>query len=1176
MNPKVLIANRGVIARRILRSIHKLGWQSVLVYSEADADCPAVREATESVLLGPPAPAASYLDSAKILNIARHSGCSIIHPGYGFLSENADFCEACEAEGVRFAGPTSEQIRLFGLKNTAREAAKQCGLPLLPGSDLLETVEEAVAAAEGIGFPVILKSTAGGGGIGMRVCHHEADLRDAYESVRRLGEANFRHGGVFLEKFVTRARHIEVQIFGDGIGNVVALGERDCSVQRRNQKVIEEAPALDLPESVRSELHACAVRLGQSVSYRSAGTVEFLYDASEEKFYFLEVNTRLQVEHGVTEEVFGLDLVEWMLRLANGETSFLDGWTSGPKGHSIQARIYAEIPAKDFQPSTGLVTRAAFDASIRNETWIEAGVEVTSYYDPMLAKLIATAPTRAEALAKLGTALEKTHIDGLETNLKFVAAVLESDDFRRGAVCTNFLGGFSFVPALIEVLDAGVETLLVDWPGRVGYWDVGVPPSGPFDDQSFRLANLKVGNPEGTVGLECTVRGPTLRFLSDSLCCLAGAEMNASLDGQPIGNGEAFTVHRGQVLRMGTAHGPGMRTYLAIKGGLDVPDVLGSKTTFRLGQFGGHGGRALRTGDFLRLNLVWSGESRKGVPASPDLGWGNEWSVDVSYGPHAAPDFFTPEFIEKFFATSWEVHYNSARTGVRLIGPKPGWARPDGGEAGLHPSNIHDNAYQVGAIDFTGDMPIILGPDGPSLGGFVCPATVLSSELWKVGQMRPGDRVRFRPVPLPQQESKISHPSRQERLLEPIVLWENGDVVIRRQGDTGFLVEFGEMVLDLALRFRVQALYESLRAAKPEGMLDLTPGIRSLQVRYDAKLLPLSKCLDFVVAAIQSMPSMEGLVIPTRIVHLPLSWDDPATRLAIEKYMQSVRPDAPWCPSNLEFIRRINGLPSIEHVKQIVFNASYLVLGLGDVYLGAPVATPIDPRHRLVTTKYNPARTWTPENAVGIGGAYMCIYGMEGPGGYQFVGRTVPIWNRFRSTKSFQAGFPWLLRLFDQIRFYEVSAGELLDLRKKILTGQFEPRIETGEFSFAEYKEFLRSEASSISDFQTMQRRAFAEERQRWSERGHDLGDEVEPQTESTNSELFQGETAVCSPAAGIVWKLLIAPGQEVHEGQTVAILESMKMEINCIATANGIVSRILVEEGKPVSPGQNLVTLRS
>ena len=292
--------------------------------------------------------------------------------------------------------------------------------------------------------------------------------------------------------------------------------------------------------------------------------------------------------------------------------------------------------------------------------------------------------------------------------------------------------------------------------------------------------------------------------------------------------------------------------------------------------------------------------------------------------------------------------------------------------------------------------------------------------------------------------------------------------------------------------------------------------------------------------------------------------------------MQSVRADAPWCPSNLEFIRRINGLESVEAVRRIVYGASYLVLGLGDVYLGAPVATPLDPRHRLVTTKYNPARTWTPENAVGIGGAYLCIYGMEGPGGYQFVGRTVPVWNRFRPTPCFEPGSPWLLRFFDQIRFYPVSHEELLELRSDILTGRFVPRIENTDFRFAEYEAFLAREADSIAAFRKTQRNAFAAERERWAAAGADESALESGGTGAleTPAELAENLVPVVSPAAGSVWKILVEPGQIVEAGETVALVESMKMEIPCAAPCAGTVREICVPAGRPVTPGRVILGL--
>nr|MCU0936664.1 ATP-grasp domain-containing protein [Gammaproteobacteria bacterium] len=316
---KVLIANRGAIACRVIRTLRRLGVGSVAVYSEADRHARHVFEADEAVAIGPAAPAESYLRQDRVIQAALATSADAVHPGYGFLSENAAFARACEAAGVTFIGPTPEQMLDFGLKHRARDLARANGVPLLPGSGLLDDVAHAHREAGRIGYPVMLKSTAGGGGIGMQLCGNEAELAEAFHSVERLARGHFSQGGIFLEKFVEVARHLEVQIFGDGRGRVVSLGERDCSMQRRNQKVLEETPAPGIPEALREALANAAVRLGRAVGYRSAGTVEFVYDVQTGAFYFLEVNTRLQVEHGVTEAVTGVDLVEWMVRTAAGE-----------------------------------------------------------------------------------------------------------------------------------------------------------------------------------------------------------------------------------------------------------------------------------------------------------------------------------------------------------------------------------------------------------------------------------------------------------------------------------------------------------------------------------------------------------------------------------------------------------------------------------------------------------------------------------------------------------------------------------------------------------------------------------------------------------------------------------------------------------------------------------------
>src|SRR5690606_21141214 len=347
MFKRVLIANRGAIATRIIRTLKRLGIESVVVYHEKDQDSLHVQEADFAVNLGSGPVTQTYLDQDRIISIAREYAAEAIHPGYGFLSENPGFVSKCEANALVFIGPTPEQMQVFGLKHTARDAAEAAGVPMLPGSPVLESLESALSWAEKTGDPVMLKSSAGGGGIGMQVCRDATALQDAWDSVKRLGANYFSNDSVFLEKFVANARHIEVQVFGDGKGKAIALGERDCSTQRRNQKVIEETPAPNLPEQVRRDLHHCAVALVETIGYRSAGTVEFIYDPDSGAAFFLEVNTRLQVEHGVTEQVYGVDLVEWMVRLGCGEMPALDSLTvAAPNGHAIQVRVYAEDPGK--------------------------------------------------------------------------------------------------------------------------------------------------------------------------------------------------------------------------------------------------------------------------------------------------------------------------------------------------------------------------------------------------------------------------------------------------------------------------------------------------------------------------------------------------------------------------------------------------------------------------------------------------------------------------------------------------------------------------------------------------------------------------------------------------------------------------------------------------------------
>ncbi len=443
LKPKLLVANRGEIACRVIRAAKALGLGSVAVYSEADAAAPHVALADEAVLIGPAQAQKSYLDAARIIAVARESGATLIHPGYGFLAENAAFAEACAEAGIAFVGPTPAQIRLMGDKECARRTAAAAGVPVLPGSDQVPANDEAALhLARGIGYPLLIKAAAGGGGIGMRLVAGEADLLAALAATRNLAGKAFGNEAVYFERYVGRARHIEVQVFGLGAAGAVHLFERECSFQRRHQKVIEEAPAPNLPQAVRQAMAQAAVDLARSLDYLGAGTIEFLYDEASERFYFLEMNTRIQVEHPVTEEITGFDLVAAQIRLALGQTlpDFVQD-NIAAKGHAVEARLYAERPAKNFLPAPGLIERLRLEAmpGIRIESGYVEGQKVTPFYDPMIMKIVAHGADRKQALARLDTALAALDIAGIDTNRDFLRRLIAHPEAVAGRAYTRFI-----------------------------------------------------------------------------------------------------------------------------------------------------------------------------------------------------------------------------------------------------------------------------------------------------------------------------------------------------------------------------------------------------------------------------------------------------------------------------------------------------------------------------------------------------------------------------------------------------------------------------------------------------------------------------------------------------------------------------------------------------------------
>ncbi|KAJ5167414.1 Urea carboxylase [Penicillium canariense] len=1020
----VLIANRGEIALRIIRTMKAMEISSVAIYSSADARAPHVTAADVAMRLVGNTVADTYLNCAQILDIAAETGTDAIIPGYGFLSENADFAAAVEAAGLVWIGPTPGQMRKLGLKHRAREIAMAAGIPVLPGSKgLVTSIEDAVTEAETIGYPVMVKSTAGGGGIGLQRCSDEDALREAFDGVRRLGQANFGDDGVFIEHFVDRARHIEVQVLGDGAGRVLCAGERDCSLQRRNQKVVEETPAAFVPAEVRADIRRAAADLVASLKYRNIGTVEFIFDIDTDKFYFLEMNTRLQVEHPVTEAGTGLDLVECMMRIAMDDCAAMFPRQTNEIpviGAAIEVRVYAESPLQGFRPSPGKLLRVEFPSDVRIDTWVASGQQLSSSFDPMVAKIIAFGEDRPAAILKLSKALASTVITGVETNLGYLQQIVAWDAFRSGSFTTKSLDTLPYQAQVFEVIDSGSDTHVQDIPGRQGLWHIGVPPSGPMDSYSFRLANKLVGNDDHTAGLECSIQGPTLLFHCQITVAVVGANAAVFVDGEERQSGVAIGLHPGQKLSIGTASN-GSRMYLAVQGGIQVPEVLGSRSTFATGHFGGHNGRSLRIGDLLPLPSASKEELQMlRAPALPLPSLENrEWAVGVVPGPHGSPTHFTLDGLRELFDGEWTVHYNSNRIGVRLTGPRPEWARKTGGAAGLHPSNIHDSPYAIGNISFTGDEAVVLTADGPSLGGFVAFATVAEAEMWKFGQMRPGDRLRLHPISVEDARQFANNLNHSISHLTPLATQSMGSgkaytvsnpvmkeihecgrfIQCRQAGDRALLLDFGEEDnFSLRTTFHIMRFMERHRINPILGVEELTPGVRSVHVLMKDNI-SLSQVLDALITHEESLGTELPSKLPSRIVNMPLVFNDEMSSKAIARYASTIRSSAPYLPSNIEFLQKLNGLDSPDRIEQNLYEGRFLVLGLGDVYQGSPCAVPLDPRHRLFGTKYNPSRSFTPRGAVGIAGQYMCIYATDSPGGYQLVGRTVPIWDEFHKSE---------------------------------------------------------------------------------------------------------------------------------------------------------------------------------
>lgn len=752
----LLIANRGEIAARICRTARRLNIRTIAIYTESDAASAHVTDADEAVLLSGPESKA-YLDGEQIVEIAESRNVDAIIPGYGFLSENADFARQVSSAGMVFAGPSPESMESFGIKHTARDLAVKAGVPIVPGTNgLVESEDEAVREATKLGFPVMLKATAGGGGMGLLTCTSEKEVRESFRTVQSRGETLFKNAGLFIERYYPSSRHIEVQIFGNGLGKAIHFGERECSIQRRHQKVIEECPSpfVEKHPGLREKLGSAAVHLAESIQYASAGTIEFIVDDGTADFFFLEMNTRLQVEHGITELCYNIDLVELMLKQADAQlcrkggldASYLENLQhSSPEGSAIECRVYAENPARNYAPCPGTLQQVKWNeiAGARIDTWVHTGTKISSHYDPLIAKVMCHASTRGKAITKMHGILTGSRIYGPPTNLDLLAHVLIHSDFQAGKTLTKFLSDFNYAPAAIDVLTGGAYTLIEDWPGRptIGR---GFSHSGPMDPLAFRIANSLVGNPIGLEGLEITLNGPDLLFLGPAIVALCGAPMDAKLDGEPLPMWTRVQIRANQRLMVGKTTGGGCRSYLAVYGGFpSIVEWFGSKATAPMTGVGGYQGRAIASGDLL--GLITDLPEIKGELKLPDYlipRYPSHWDLLVMPGPYDE-GYLLAEDINMLYQTEWKISHNAARGGIRLIGPKPKWARKDGGEGGAHPSNVIEYGYPIGTMNWTGDDPCLFPIDCPDLGGFVSSTTIIKADYWRLGQMKAGNTMKL-------------------------------------------------------------------------------------------------------------------------------------------------------------------------------------------------------------------------------------------------------------------------------------------------------------------------------------------------------------------------------------------------------------------------------------------------
>ncbi|KAL8684872.1 MAG: hypothetical protein Q9218_008094, partial [Villophora microphyllina] len=876
-----------------------------------------------------------------------------------------------------------------------------------------------------------------------------------------------------------------------------------------------------------------------------------------------------------------------------------------PAGFSVEARVYAENPARDYAPSPGTLQRVEWQESAytRIDTWVKTGTIVSSNYDPLLAKVMYQSQSRYGAIQGMHETLTQSRICGPPTNLDFLASIIRDEKFKAGNTMTKFLTEFDYSPSAIDVLSAGAYTTVQDYPGRPTMGR-GFPHAGPMDPLAFQVGNLLVGNPPGMEGLEITLDGPELLFLGPAVVAICGAPMEIKLDGSLSSMWTRLHVKAGQKLKVGKTTSGGCRSYLAIYGGLpSVAEWFGSKATSPGVGVGGYQGRALVAGDLLatvKLTLD--------APTSPLLipeqlvpDYPKHWDLMSMVGPYDE-GYLLKEDIKMMYETKWQISHNAARGGIRLVGPKPKWARADGGEGGAHPSNVAEYGYPVGTLNWTGDDPCIFPVDCPDFGGFVSSTTIVKADYWRLGQMKAGDTMQYRPVAL---EDALAMRKRLDDFIndvekacstgsgfdgiEPLdysklpASNDIGKAVIhqiaakesqpktsyRQGGDDYLLVEYGEGNFDLNHRCRVTALTKALREASGDisfssGLINTVGCCNTLLIYYNALQIPQRDLLAHLIRLESQLGDLSHAKVPSRLFKLPILFGSPRETAALKRYMETQRPYASYLPNNMDFVAKNNGLEK-QDLKNILTKSRLIAVSVG-FFAALPLCLPVDPRHRICCPKMNPSRVFTPAGQVSWGGSCMALYNVESPGEYQLTGLTIPGCDILGSKPGYSLERPWLFEDFDQLSFYEVEEDEYERQRKLWESGRYEYEWEKVEFDMAEHNQLLADTREEVKKVRARQAEAQREMLKREDElmekwmkekaEGKIPVDQVEELLKDPNIRVLT------SPHNANLWRLKVVEGEEIESAeQTVAILEAMKLEINVPAgeeLVGGTVEKLL------------------